>query len=641
MSFTAIGTTRSGRHLSANHKIDHLFRARPLADPRRLAVGDIWDDHCVSLDLIAAVAPALGVEDARCLEAAIIRWQYYSGEPTDADARFRLDQRRFSRRHRLPLLRVFPFQRLSRAGRRYLQEEERAFPDESYRGPSPSRMQRIDSPMSADQMTDAKDEDIVRLFEILADATEWDHPTRNWPDRVGGSIQASREFAEFAKAAPDRALRIVDSFQPRKTERPAGDALAALGASEVPAGALIGCIRQLDGRGFASEPFRIGAATCLREVARRNGGLDDDTCALIEGWITERSAAHNDGGADSDDAIGTTGDSILWDLQGLDVLPEGNYPILDALMLGYLLRNQPDLNGWLAVLERHLKRDEEPKVWTALARDMPCLVDADDGHGIAFLGALVARYPTILNTESGVQLIGQIVDRLPEWMTSRIVDRWVSGDWAHGPQAAGEIAMLNLCRRPDSPAARVLVDRFLSGDGLDQGIVERLQVGLTYTLAEAWHHPELRPLSTGLLVRIVSTAPSAAATALHSVFLRTEPLPVDTHTRELLEAVLKRPAVLVGRGAYFLVKSLKDLLYDDGYRGLVCDVARTSIERAGQTRIESDAVQDLSDLADLALTLHRIPDTKEYGLDLFERLLKADAPGLSESLRMIDRPAFR
>ena len=52
-------------------------------------------------------------------------------------------------------------------------------------------------------------------------------------------------------------------------------------------------------------------------------------------------------------------------------------------------------------------------------------------------------------------------------------------------------------------------------------------------------------------------------------------------------------------------------------------------------------MQNLSELADLALTLHRIPETRVHGLDLFERLLKADAPGLPESLKMIDRPAFR
>ena len=161
----------------------------------------------------------------------------------------------------------------------------------------------------------------------------------------------------------------------------------------MPARTLIECIRNLDGRGFASTPFRIDAARCLREVARRNHGLDDDMCDLLEGWITERPSTLEESAADSDDTV-TTDDSILWSSHGFFALPQGNYPFLDALMLGHLLRNPPDLNGWLGVLERHLKRDEEVRVWIALTRDMPHLVSAGGGRGIKFLAALFARYPT-------------------------------------------------------------------------------------------------------------------------------------------------------------------------------------------------------------------------------------------------------
>ena len=613
-----------------------------LADSRRLAIGDIWDPQRVSVGLIAATAPALGLDDARCIEDAILGWQYYSGELPDAGADSRFRRRRRSRRLRLSLLHALPFERLSAAGRRYLQEGDRAFPPDSdcdSRTPD-LRMRAVESPMSAAQMEKATNADILRLFETLTDATEWHHPAKRWTIGTGGSIQASREFAEFAKASPDRALRIIDSFEPGKTERPAGDALAALGASDVPAATLIECIRRLDRRGFASESFQIDAARCLREVARRSRGLDDDTCELLEGWITERPSTADDDVAGSDEATATAGDSILWDHHGLFTLPQGNYPILDALMLGYLSRDQPHPTGWLEILERHLQRDEDLKVWSALTQGMPTLVGADEECAMQFFRSLFARFPTILNTQSGVLLIGQIVDRLPSQMINAILDGWTSGDWTHGPQAAGEVAALRLSRQPDCPDARAQVDRFLIGPGLEKEVIERTLVGLTYTLARAWHNPALRPLSTRLLVGIVSTAPSSVAVAMHSVFRVNSPFPADAHTRELLEAVLERPSVLAGR-AHFLVKGLKDLLYEDGYPVLAYKVAMALIEQTARTGSEADAARNLSDLVDLALTLHRIPDTKEHGLDLFERLLEANVPGLSQSLRMIDRPAFR
>ncbi|MDE0191068.1 MAG: TIR domain-containing protein [Gammaproteobacteria bacterium] len=612
-----------------------------LADSRRLAIAEVWYDYDAirSLALIAALVPALGTDDARRLEAAILAWRYYSDDPTDSDAKYRLDLKKWSREHRLPLLRAFSFERLSPAGQRYVQEEERAFPNRPDRSPSPPQMRRVDSPMAAAQMKEAKDEDIVHLFGTLTDATGWKHPTRGWP-YVGGSIQASREFAEFSKHAPDRALSIVERFEPGKAERPAGDALAALGDSAVPVAKLIECIRQLDGRGFASEPFRIGAARCLREVALRNQGLEDDTCELLAGWITEHSSAHDDSGAAGDDTFGH-GTSILWSTHDFVALPQGNYPILDALMLGYLLRPQPDMNGWVTVLERHLKRNESLKVWSALARDMPYLVNAEDERGIDFLGALFAHYPELLNTRSGVLLIGHVVDRLPDEMTDRIVNGWISGGWEHGPQVAGEVAALSLCRKPESAVARERVDRFLRGDNFDSNTMRRLQVGLTYSLARAWNQSHLRQLSTPLLTRLIDTAGDSIATALHVLFRRSESLPIGAHTRQLLEAALQQPPILEGQNMYFLVKGLKGLLYEDGYPAIVYDVARTVVEEAGRSRSGADKVQNLSELADLALTLHRIEDTREHGLDLFELLLRADAPGLSESLKMIDRPAFR
>ena len=99
--------------------------------------------------------------------------------------------------------------------------------------------------------------------------------------------------------------------------------------------------------------------------------------------------------------------------------------------------------------------------------------------------------------------------------------------------------------------------------------------------------------------------------------------------------------MLAGSNIHFLVESLKGLLYEEGYPVLVYEVASALIEQAGQNSGGAEALRTPSDLADLALTLHRIPDSREQGLELFERLLEKDAPGVSDSLRQMDRPAFR
>ena len=86
----------------------------------------------------------------------------------------------------------------------------------------------IESPMSSEQMHMATDDQILALFEELTDDTEWDHPRRQFTDFVGGSVQASREFANFASDAPHRAMKLIGMFEAGNMERPTGYALAEL-----------------------------------------------------------------------------------------------------------------------------------------------------------------------------------------------------------------------------------------------------------------------------------------------------------------------------------------------------------------------------------------------------------------------------
>ena len=443
-----------------------------LEDQRRFVLGDMCDAHRDSKALISAVAPALRHDDARRLENAIIEWQRYHEAPPGDDASSRFKRRKWTRERRLRLLRAFPVDRLSPEGRRHLRGEERALPDTRDYDASISGMREVTSPMSAEQMARAADDQILVLFEELIDDTEWDHPRWRGHAFVGGSIQASRAFAEFAGNAPERALGIIRRFEAGTTERPAGAALAALGDSAVPPSILIASIRKLDARGFASQEFRSDAARCLRAIARRADGLDDATCALLEGWITDwrpdvadeevRAGNEHAKFSNQEGSNEARRGSLLWGLGGFGMLPGGNYPFLDALMAGYLLRKPEDADGWLTVLERHLGRDEDPKVWNALALHLQYLVRADRPRAIGLFESLLELQPGVFHAVSGTRLVGRILDWIPNELLGGITDYWVAGDWASGPQAAGEVWALKLCRRPDDPEARARVEQFLT-----------------------------------------------------------------------------------------------------------------------------------------------------------------------------------
>ena len=224
----------------------------------------------------------------------------------------------------------------------------------------------------------------------------------------------------------------------------------------------------------------------------------------------------------------------------------------------------------------------------------------------------------------------------------RFINSWITGSRVHGPQAAGEIMALRLCRNPDSPNIKEQIENILTGADYGPSVVDRLHLGITHTLVAAWGEPALRALTTSLLLRLMSMGSELVMNALSAIFQKCDPLPADDHTHKLLEAMLDRPSILAG-GSYFLIEGLKGLLREGWNPNLVHKVANALILEKGK------ALGDLStswalyagDLVDIALTLHRISETREAGLDLFERLMDVSSYGLDDRIAMIDRPAFQ
>ena len=486
-----------------------------------------------SRELIAATVSKAARVDVRRLEQAILNWDFYEDLGEDPERRFNRMKR--MRESRMRLLRCVPPERLSPATRNFLRKEERALPDVEDHDIKPVTGGIVGSPMTAQQMEVAADEHILNLFSELTDDTEWSHPRRRkvleYPrrleDLVGGSIQASRAFAEFAKQCPDRALNIIELFQPSKQERPAGQALAALGDSDVSPKVLIDCTRRLHARGFTSEHFLSGAAECLSEIASRNTGLDDDTCELLDSWLTDVTPDTESSASDNSKDVGeTNGDikdsmqhSLLWGVGGIHMLPHGNYPVLKALVMGYLYRNPMDADGCLGVLDRHMNRKESEEVWVAMTQYLPYLEKAHRQSTLTFLRRLFKARPDILYCQMAVRMVYRSLGWIPDSVVELAMNTWIKGAWPHGPQAAGEIAMVLHLRAPECPLARERVERMLDGAEYEASVVERVRIGLAHTLRVALPEPDMRPLATDLLIRLMSFRSEPLSKAISWIFL--------------------------------------------------------------------------------------------------------------------------
>jgi hypothetical protein len=298
---------------------------------------------------------------------------------------------------------------------------------------------------------------------------------------------------------------------------------------------------------------------------------------------------------------------------------------------------------WLGVLERHLSRREDPAVWEALAYNLRFLVNAERGRVLSFLDRLFEAHPSVLTDERSVLLIASIHDWISTDLFVRIIDGWITGGWPRGPQAAGEVAALRFCQRLEDSDARDLLETVIAGSEYDTAIAAGLRLGVTHTLVQAWSEPFLRANATPLLLRLLPVADVPLINALQSIFAKTDPLPPDDHTRSLLRALVSYPQVLVASEPAFLVDRLKGLLREEWEPELIYDVVGIVLARAGTklSDISSAWPAHAGDLAEIALTLHRIPETRSHGIDLFEKLMLLDAFGIEDRLSVLDRRPFR
>ena len=610
-----------------------------LDDPRRFAIGDAFNEHRYTQALISAAVPNLPEEEVLRLETTIKGWNLFVPTSEVIDTMTKLSLKKQNRIHRLRLLRVIPFDQLSHSGQKLFNEEARVIPDSSA-GYGLIGGGYVGSAMSSEQMERAKDNEILTLFEILVDATEWKHPRRPPSDLVGGSIQASREFAKFSRKSPERALRLISRFKSEKSERPAGEALVALADGHTPSKELIDCIHELDKRGFASDHFRSNATSCLSKIADRNTGLNDETCNLLERWIKDwEPVADATVALDSSHAEGQQ--SLLWcDRQSHNV-PEGNFFFLDALMRGILNRNPSAINQWIEVLERHIQRREDPVVWQLLAEDFHRLFEGDKVRATMFIETFFSRYPCILNTNTGVILIADTMRWLPESMIDRTVKNWMSGSWQHGPQSAGEILALNLCLNPENTNIHHEIEQILQGDENDDFCLGKVQAGVAYTLVEAWSEPALRSLTTKYIVRLLSLENESVNNALKNSLSTVDTFPADEYTQEILNALILRPDFVAYIDDY-LIRGLKELLRVGWRPKLVYKVTKALISQYSDDTgdIGTTISAFAGDIADITLTLHRISEFNELGLDLFEKLIEAWPLMMEGRISILDRQAF-
>jgi hypothetical protein len=176
-------------------------------DPNRFHIGSTEDLSGTTKRLVRSVSPFWHHEELELFEHMVLAYT-----PSPRPGLTPKDRQHFHsyiRQLKLELLSALPTSRVSLEVQRYIAEERRRFPDDRF---DTTLGGFIGSPIPAQSLSRASDDDILNAFRTLPDATGWHHP-RSW--HTGGNIQLSREFANFAKEDPARAGRLIRRFEPR------------------------------------------------------------------------------------------------------------------------------------------------------------------------------------------------------------------------------------------------------------------------------------------------------------------------------------------------------------------------------------------------------------------------------------------
>ena len=132
----------------------------------------------------------------------------------------------------------------------------------------------VGSPMTLEEMKRASDENLLNLFNELADITDTDDMMRQRDlSRSGGASSQAYEFSKLVKDDPDRFLRIIPKLEPQRHERYAGISLRELAETDFPVNNVIQLVEGFEQRRFVSEEFRSVVASALGKIAERNQGL--------------------------------------------------------------------------------------------------------------------------------------------------------------------------------------------------------------------------------------------------------------------------------------------------------------------------------------------------------------------------------
>lgn len=603
-----------------------------LFDQRRFQLGTCYGHRRTTIDLVRASVPHWSKEEIGRFEKAVLSYS-----PPLPDHLKKPEQRKLFadivRATRKDLFQAVGVERLAPENRELVATEQRALGDRFDRSMSVGEGGFIGSPMGSSAMAKAKDRDILKIFREIPDNTNWDHPS-HW--MRGGNIQLSRAFAEFAKTDPERAIRLMEQFEPLQQERAASYALDAMADDAPNDSRVIEAFLDLHARGFQAEEFKDSAARAIEKIASRKADISDEVTGILVEWLSCPPAPEEKGIENEDIKLTSSSKdedlrngSILWGHGNTSFLPGGNFNTLSALASILLSRKEAGRDRYLAILNDHLSRERNPNIWKALLYRLTNVGDSTPQGVSAFLRKLFERFPEILATQDAVFFLAH-AQRWDDQLVFDLISNWSKSDQAFLNRAYGELVGL-IATVKDKVSWECARDEIIASG------TDNMKIGLAHAAVNMWTDEKLRMSASETLLALLKGASKDLVAAVMDVFRVIDELTPDVSTVELLRALADADTDMSAAPSHFVVERLQALLPHEAE--LIAAVAEKLVAawrgELGDMRTGTAAASP--QLTDLALTLHRLGGTsRQSGVALFEAMIEIDAYGARETLAEID-----
>lgn len=593
-----------------------------LDDERRYFLGNGLHASSTTLALVAACAPFWSIDETeRYVET--VR-QFSPARPADLDAADDIKHwHAVVKRTRLNLLGALPMSLRPAHVTRELDEAARAFPPKGTSDIVTSGW--VGPAMSVAQLALASDEDIVNAFKKIPDASEWDHPRRFL---LGGNVQLSRQFAEFAKEYPSRAIEVIGRLQPDYAQRAVGYAIAALAEKAQPE-IVVNLILTSCQRGFDNEEFRQSVAYAIDKLLERKTRINDEVISILERWIPKVPSVSTprEGNAGGEETEGESG-FLLSGGPSTRVLPGGDYSILSSLIRARMSRDEH--RAVIRVLRSYLDASHDPEVWELLTDFMSPLAWEESGSGVRLIGDVFStvrlegtRGAAVLMAKAHWKALDEVLASLPRWRYS---------PKAIAQKGYGELLMLIVAANPGARQAEALLNELVETPDCSKA-----REGATATAVQLlWLEPQFRTVATDWLLRLLKKDEEAVWHQIYGLFNMVDALEPEDNTLRLVREIAERIDRAPAPREPYVVERLFGLL--PRYADLVARITSKLIQlwRDRLTSTGSSFISTGQEMMDLALTLHRTDGTKLQGLQMFEQLVEIDAHQSREVLNELD-----